>query len=363
MKHRITGSAVLMVLLVGPLQGCSQEQVVTASAPPTHTPPPAPSVPVNERLIRYVSPTGDDGNLGTRDKPWRTLRQALGRMFAGEVLYVRGGSYHEEIAHVVLHRGKPDKPITVMAYPGENPVLVGSISLRRPANWLIDNLDVAGDPSVPRSRQPKSMVKVVGGHGWTWQNSDFARTTRRANVKITGWGKVEPAAFKFRANCLHDLPQPPQGSTNLFLGPMKWGAHGIVAHNVIFNYDRQPNVRVGSGAGGPFRVRLISNTIFGGKLGIEIRGRPRHVKISRNVLGGGFAPAEIRFPHGVSLGTSLTNNVAVNAAQLFRPKVRMTVHDFGNVVLPEDPGFVDTTRCDGFQPGLDAMIPYGAFAP
>jgi hypothetical protein len=143
---------------------------------------------------------------------------------------------------------------------------------------------------------------------------------------------------------------------------MKWGAHGNVSRNVIFNYDRQPNVRLGSGAGAPFRVRLAFNTIFGGSLGIAVRGRPHHVKISRNVLGGGFAPAEIRFPQGVPLGTSLTNNVAVRAERLLRPKVSDAVHGFGNITLPGDPNFVDTTRCDGFRSGLDAMSPYGAFA-
>jgi hypothetical protein len=363
MRRRVTGAALTLALLTTPLLGCSEEQVVMAKTPPTHTPSPPPSVPVNQSLVRYVSPAGDDENLGTRDRPWRTLAGALGRVYEGQVLYVRGGMYHETIDHVHLHRGKPDKPITVLAYPGENPVLVGSISLRRPDNWVIDNLDVTGDPSVPASLRPSFMVKVVGGRGWTWQRSEFTRTTGRANVMITGWGMVEPAGFNFRDNCLHGLPQPPPGSTNLSLGPMKWGAHGIVSHNVIFNYDGQPNVRLGSGAGAPYRVKLVSNTIFGGSLGIDLRGRPHHVRISRNVVGNSSARAEIRFPQGVPIGTSVTNNIAVNAAQLLRPEVRKTVHGFGNVTLPGDPDFVDTTRCDGFRSGLDAMIPYGAFAP
>jgi hypothetical protein len=365
MRRRVTGSALALALLVTPLLGCSsQEQVVMVNTPPTHTPNPAPSVPVDQSLVRYVSPTGDDHNFaGTRERPWRTLKTAFKRLYAGQVLYVRGGSYHETIDHIHLHAGRADKPITVLAYPGENPVLVGSISLRRPANWLIDNLDVTGDPTVPASLQPSFMVKVVGGRAWTWQNSEFTGTTGRANVMITRWGLIEPAGFKFRDNCLHDVPQPPQGSTNLFLGPMKWGAKGIVSHNVIFNYDGQPNVRLGSAAGAPYRVKLVSNTIFGGSLGISVRGRPHHVKISRNIVGGSFGPAEIRFPQGVSLGTTVTNNVAVNATQILRPKVREHVHGFSNVVLPENPSFVDTTRCDGFQSGIDAMIPYGASAP
>jgi hypothetical protein len=53
----------------------------------------------------------------------------------------------------------------------------------------------------------------------------------------------------------------------------------------------------------------------------------------------------------------------VDAVQLLRPEVRKNVNGSGNLVLQGDPEFVDTTRCDGFRSGLDAMIPYGAVTP
>jgi hypothetical protein len=46
-----------------------------------------------------------------------------------------------------------------------------------------------------------------------------------------------------------------------------------------------------------------------------------------------------------------------------RKKVQKKVHGYGNLTLPQDPEFVDTTRCDGYRPRLDALIPYGALAP
>jgi hypothetical protein len=312
-------------------------------------------------LLRYVSPSGDDANPGTFAKPWRTLGYALGRLFIGQVLFVRGGSYHEQIDHVRLHPGTAEAPITVLAYPGENPVLAGTVSLRQPTYWLIDNLDVEGDPGA--GKQASFMVKVIGGHEWTWENSEFTGTVGRANVMITGAGFGEPSGFRFTGNCLHGLPKPPRSATNLFLGSMLPGAYGIVERNVVFNADDQPNVRIGSGAGAPVRVKLRQNTIYGGSLGIDVRGRPHRVRISRNVVGGSSAPAMIRFHRGLPRGTTVTSNVAVRATQLLRPEVRKKVHGFGNVVLAQDPEFVDTTRCDGFRPGLDAMIPYGALAP
>jgi hypothetical protein len=359
--RRFARTAVALALLATTLLACSDEQVVQG-APPSPRPTPPPSVPTEPSMVRYVSPSGDDNSPGTLDRPWRTIAHALHTVYDGQVLFVRGGTYREQIDHLRLHTGTRAAPITVLAYPGENPVLLGTISLRRPTFWLIDNLDVKGDPSVPS--RTSFMVKVIGGHGWTWENSEFSDTTGKANVMITGFGIGEPSGFTFRGNCLHNLPTPPMGSTNLFLGSMLNGAHGVVERNVVFNTDGQPNLRVGSGAGAPRRVKIRQNTIFGGSLGIDVRGRPHGVKISKNIVGGSItAPAMIRFHRGSPLGTKVTSNVAVVAKQMFRPEVRKQVNGFGNAVLSQDPEFVDTTRCDGYRPGLDPLIPYGAFAP
>jgi hypothetical protein len=357
--RRLVHTAVTITVLATALLGCSDEQIVTApSTSPSATA--SPSLPTSPSLLRYVSPTGNDHNPGTVDRPWGTLAYALHRVYVKQVLLVRGGTYHEQIDHLRLHAGTPESPITVRAYPGENPVLVGAVSLSRPTDWLIDNLDVTGDPNA--GTQPPFMVKVIGGRAWTWQNSEFTNTLGRANVMITGWGIEEPSRFTFTGNCLHGLGQSPNSSTNLFLGAMQLGASGTVSRNVVFNEDDRPNIKIGSGAGSPTRLRLTRNTIYGGSLGIDVRGRPHRVKINRNVLGGSPAPAMIRFHRGRPWGTSVSNNVAVNATQLFRPEVRKIVHGYGNIVLPGDPDFVDTSRCDGFRSSLDATIPYGAFA-
>jgi hypothetical protein len=358
MRRRVAGTALTLALLVTPLLGCSDDEPVATPPTPAQTPTPEPSVPSSPSKVRYVSPTGNDHNRGTLAHPWRTLAYALGRVYDGQVLFVRGGEYRENLDHVTLHTGKSSSPITVLAYPGENPVLVGSVSLNRPTYWLIDNLDVTGDPA--SAHPPRFMVKVIGGRSWTWENSEFRNTVSGANVLITGFGVDEPAGFDFNGNCLHGLPPGPSTSTNLFLGTMHSGAYGTVARNVVFNTDGQPNVRIGSGAGAPNRVKVFRNTIYGGSLGIDVRGRPHRVKIIRNVVGGSTAPAMIRFHLGKPHGTSVNNNVAVDAAQLLRPEVRKKVHGTGNLTLSGNPEFVDTTRCDGFRSDLDAMIPYGA---
>lgn len=358
---RLLASVAALVLLATTLLGCSDDEGVTVGASRSPSPTPTPSVPTKPSLQRYVSPTGKDSNPGTLAKPWRTLAWALHKIYFGQVLFVRGGTYHEHINRLRIHPGTATAPITVLAYPGENPVLEGSVSLNRPVYWVIDNLDVTGDPS--SRNHPSFMVKMLGGRSWTWQNSEFTDTRGQANVMITGWGVDEPAGFTFTGNCLHGLPSQPMGSSNLFLGAMRSGAHGIVSRNVVFNHDNQPNVQIGSGAGAPNDVKLLHNTIYGGSLGIDVRGRQHQLKINQNIVGGSNAPAMIRFYRGKPRGTSVTNNVAVNATQLLRPEARNNVHAYGNLVLTGDPEFVNTNRCGGFRSDLDAMIPYGALTP
>ena len=119
---------------------------------------------------------------------------------------MRGGTYREHIDHIRLHPGTAEKPITVLAYPGENPVLVGTLSLRRPAYWLIDNLDVSGDPTA--GQQQSFMVKVIGGTSWTWENSEFTDTVTGANVMITGWGPASRQVSRSGATACTACPHP-----------------------------------------------------------------------------------------------------------------------------------------------------------
>ncbi len=321
----------------------------------------SPVIPTNTSLLRYVSPTGNDQAPGTRERPWKTLAFAFTRLYAGQVLFVTGGEYHEQIERLSLHDGTPSEPITVLPLPGETAVIHGSISLSRPNYWLIDGLDVTSDAQVPNP--PQFMVKITGGIGWTWQNSTFWGSRGSANVFITGSGATEPSGWNFVHNCLYGLRPAGQPASNLVIGPMRHAGRGFIARNVIFNLDGQQNVSIGSAAGGPARVRLRYNTIYGGDLAIGVAGSPRRIKITHNLIGGATASALVRFSEGVPDGTTASQNLAVTADQLFRPEVTKLIKGVGNVLTDQDPDFADVETCAGYRPGLDAAIPYGAFAP
>jgi len=73
--------------------------------------------------VYYVAPNGNDSNPGTMDAPWRTIQKAANTLQAGETVYIREGTYHEQV--IPRYSGSAGNYITFAAYPGETPTLDG----------------------------------------------------------------------------------------------------------------------------------------------------------------------------------------------------------------------------------------------
>lgn len=73
--------------------------------------------------IIYVSPTGDDSNPGTIDQPLYSLSVAVATVEAGDIIYMRGGTYSYAATVPLNKAGTSSNPISILAYPGERPVL------------------------------------------------------------------------------------------------------------------------------------------------------------------------------------------------------------------------------------------------
>jgi uncharacterized repeat protein (TIGR01451 family) len=80
--------------------------------------------PTLQSKIYYVAPTGSDSGPGTFEQPWQTIQKAANTMISGDTVYIRAGTYHEQV--VPLNSGSPGDYITYAAYPGEIPSLDGS---------------------------------------------------------------------------------------------------------------------------------------------------------------------------------------------------------------------------------------------
>src|ERR1035437_139593 len=72
-----------------------------------------------------ASPAGSDSNDGSLAHPWFTLNHALGYVSAGDIIYMRGGTYHYNTTGTVISgkNGTAGNYINIWNYPGENPVI------------------------------------------------------------------------------------------------------------------------------------------------------------------------------------------------------------------------------------------------
>ena len=103
-----------------------------AGVAPTPTPsltpaPTATGTPVPLSCTRYVATSGDDGNTGTFESPWRTLQHAADVAQAGDIVCVHAGAYSEDVAF--SGSGTAEAAITFAAAPGETVTVQGSLTL------------------------------------------------------------------------------------------------------------------------------------------------------------------------------------------------------------------------------------------
>lgn len=96
------------------------------------------SLNVGAQTMIFLSPEGDDGNTGEEEHPLKTIMEAQRRIRSkksGEsIVYLRGGDYRLDRPLLFTPEdGNTDKYLTITAYPGEKPVIKGSVTIL--ASW------------------------------------------------------------------------------------------------------------------------------------------------------------------------------------------------------------------------------------
>jgi uncharacterized repeat protein (TIGR01451 family) len=81
-------------------------------------------------ITYYVAPTGNDSWAGTEVQPWRTIQHAANTLVAGDTVYIRAGTYPEQVTP--FNSGGAGNYITYAAYPGET-VTIDGASITLPA--------------------------------------------------------------------------------------------------------------------------------------------------------------------------------------------------------------------------------------
>lgn len=77
-----------------------------------------------EAGIYYVAMDGSDSNPGTEAKPWLTIQKAANTLVAGDMVYIKWGTYRERV--VPINDGNPSAYISYVGYPGHSVVVDGS---------------------------------------------------------------------------------------------------------------------------------------------------------------------------------------------------------------------------------------------
>ncbi|MGB9789265.1 MAG: hypothetical protein ACPLTP_01375 [Thermotoga caldifontis] len=109
--------------------------------------------------VFYVSPTGDNNNPGTRDKPWATPGYGARQLRAGDTLVILPGRYilsrYDEDIIVPQNSGTPQAWITIKGEENDKPVLVGrndllvAIDISGKSYIRIENLEITSDNNAP----------------------------------------------------------------------------------------------------------------------------------------------------------------------------------------------------------------------
>ncbi|MFA4972557.1 MAG: right-handed parallel beta-helix repeat-containing protein [bacterium] len=99
----------------------------------------------------YVAKTGNDSNRGDSASPYLTIAKALTVVAAGQTIYVRAGTYTENLS--IPRSGTAGKRITLRGFPGETATIAGGASacikfLDNYQYWTISDLTFTSTASL-----------------------------------------------------------------------------------------------------------------------------------------------------------------------------------------------------------------------
>ncbi len=154
----------------------------------------------------YVALTGNNASSGTQALPFQTIGKGLSVLAAGDTLYIRGGTYNEDITNsngLAASGTSWSNPITIAGYPGEtvvartaglntcgfNYIIFKDLSLTRGAGGAGAYCDLgsatAGDQYV--------RFQNLNVYGWVSNNHGYFIFAN--HVEIIGGNVHDPAAF------------------------------------------------------------------------------------------------------------------------------------------------------------------------
>ena len=195
----------------------------------------------------FVSSSGNDSNPGTMTNPFLTIQKAADTMIAGDICYIRQGSYHETII-MDDNDGSDGSPIIFSAYDGERVVLDGTMLLD--VVWEVYSGSIwkttLDFPVWQLFAQRQEMVMA------RWPNANFTDGTVWDKENYWGHGTIDDDPNAYENGTLIDEPHGDIDLANsglditgaiaiLNVGSFKTWTRRVLSHSGnTFTYDPVP---------------------------------------------------------------------------------------------------------------------------
>jgi hypothetical protein len=305
----------------------------------------------------YVSPTGNDSYPGTPTQPFKTLKKGLSALIAGDLLYVRAGTYTERIQNPSIKQGTATSPIQVKSYPGERVLVKGLFWLSNLSYWNIDGINVTWDSATGVSTE--HMVKFSGGLNWTYSNAEVSEARSFAGILVTG-GAV---GWNLKGLFVHDTYL--SNATNQdHLIYINNASKGIVERSLFKNSANGRGIKLGppSETGvGPNNIIIRYNTFYNntGPSNIQLSYGSHDNEIYRNILQKpGSTESNITGYNLTGINNKVHDNIGWESKSVMQTSAGLT-NGGNNTML--NPLFQNIAAND-FRPQNTTAQAYGKFA-
>jgi len=321
----------------------------------------------------YVSPTGSDSNPGTETQPLRTIGKAIGKLAAGDTLYVRSGIYQEAVW--ISKSGTATNPIRIMAYPGETSIIDGNnyhlpnttwdALLRidgsyihvsglevRYSNWICVSLTgqhslvshmnvhhcrengiiVRGDYGIveySRIWQSANRNETPNGNGWASglsaaRHPDYV--TLRGNIVYNNWGEGM-STFQANGTVMEDNIVYDNYSANVYISD---ATNVLLQRNLIYmtpdsviKRGSRVGIMLGDETYAPpsANITIVNNLVYGANRnfywwkGVQ-GGGMKNVLIANNTFANSVNNAGIQIDSGSHQNVRVQNNIVLQDGSL-----------------------------------------------
>ena len=328
----------------------------------------------------YVSPNGNDSNLGKETSPFRSIKKGIAALVAGDTLFIRGGTYSEILES---HSGTnfPSgtswaNSVRVAAYPGEQVTLMGSIGIGKEqplTQYLIfDGITID-------AKDHKSGISIDGGaHHIRFINGEVKNSINYAGIYTSYRNDPNPGDDVFHE--FINMKVHHNGIEGNFIGGFHIKTSGTSINNCqihdnvgwginVWAEEQEKtkentflNNQIWNNRSGGIRVNrsdtnlLYNNIVWNNQNGISVgrQGNLNGTKVYHNTIyvNGGYGV----IVYAGATNTDIRNNIIFNNSTNIRQEGTGTILSNN---LTKDPNFVNSAESDFHLSGSSPAIKSG----